>query len=283
MEPENIQAAPTQSTSIWNKVTPLSKYLAITLFVILPFLGGWVGYRTASTDVVGLHPEAVSDRETSVSIATTSAEADSSQFGDDTQSTKYKYPIYEIRTVLLPWGEAEALFGIDASGVGHHMGFVTVFSQPTNGWTYYAFHVPDTDAGQSLAFAYSSTTGSVNPLKVAPRYQDTLTIERERIAPDGLKFASIYHRDVVEGDDPHSLYLVDLASDSVRIIKTLPAHETFIKGSDDFGGGPMGNVSWTDNSTIKVEVYDATKEIVDSTDVTGRKEHTYLRTEIIKI
>jgi hypothetical protein len=29
------------------KVTPLSKYLAMTLFIILPFLGGWIGYQAA--------------------------------------------------------------------------------------------------------------------------------------------------------------------------------------------------------------------------------------------
>jgi len=35
----------------WNKVTPLSKYLAMLLFIILPFLGFWLGtkYRTNST------------------------------------------------------------------------------------------------------------------------------------------------------------------------------------------------------------------------------------------
>ncbi len=33
-------------------VTPLSKYLAMTLFVILPFLGGWIGYTYAPEKVV---------------------------------------------------------------------------------------------------------------------------------------------------------------------------------------------------------------------------------------
>lgn len=34
------------------KVTPLSKYLALALFVILPFLGGWIGYSYAPEKVV---------------------------------------------------------------------------------------------------------------------------------------------------------------------------------------------------------------------------------------
>jgi hypothetical protein len=35
-----------------NKVTPLSRYLALALFVILPFLGGWIGYTYAPEKVV---------------------------------------------------------------------------------------------------------------------------------------------------------------------------------------------------------------------------------------
>jgi len=41
-----------KQTSIWNTVTSFSKYLAITLFVILPFLGGWVGYTFAPEKLV---------------------------------------------------------------------------------------------------------------------------------------------------------------------------------------------------------------------------------------
>ncbi len=35
-----------------NKVTPLSKYLAMALFVALPFLGGWIGYMYAPEKIV---------------------------------------------------------------------------------------------------------------------------------------------------------------------------------------------------------------------------------------
>lgn len=35
-----------------NKVTPLSKYLAMVLFVLLPFIGGWVGYTYAPEKVI---------------------------------------------------------------------------------------------------------------------------------------------------------------------------------------------------------------------------------------
>jgi hypothetical protein len=50
MEPEINQIesrlAPLQ------KVTPLSKYLAMVLFIIMPFFGGWIGYRYAPEKIV---------------------------------------------------------------------------------------------------------------------------------------------------------------------------------------------------------------------------------------
>jgi hypothetical protein len=34
------------------KITPLSKYLAMVIFVASPFLGGWVGYSLALEKVI---------------------------------------------------------------------------------------------------------------------------------------------------------------------------------------------------------------------------------------
>lgn len=43
-----------QTQSRLHTVTPLSKYLAMALFIILPFLGGWVGYTYSPEKVVGV-------------------------------------------------------------------------------------------------------------------------------------------------------------------------------------------------------------------------------------
>lgn len=50
MNSENLQAEGEQKNSVF-KVTPLSKYLAMLLFIALPFIGGWVGYQLASMNV----------------------------------------------------------------------------------------------------------------------------------------------------------------------------------------------------------------------------------------
>jgi hypothetical protein len=56
MENKNVPTEQTEeiqdTRSQLNKVTPLSKYLAMGLFVALPFLGGWIGYQYAPEKVV---------------------------------------------------------------------------------------------------------------------------------------------------------------------------------------------------------------------------------------
>lgn len=46
MEPEHVTPPMESSDKFENlkKVTPLSKYLSMILFIILPFIGGWIGY-----------------------------------------------------------------------------------------------------------------------------------------------------------------------------------------------------------------------------------------------
>ncbi len=51
MESENLETKDQQNYSL-NKVTPLSKYLAMLLFVALPFIGGWIGYTYAPEKVI---------------------------------------------------------------------------------------------------------------------------------------------------------------------------------------------------------------------------------------
>jgi predicted DNA-binding transcriptional regulator len=57
MEQENlnnqeIQKETLKEKSVLNNVTPLSKYSAMILFIIMPFIGGWIGYSYAPEKVV---------------------------------------------------------------------------------------------------------------------------------------------------------------------------------------------------------------------------------------
>jgi hypothetical protein len=61
MENENInqQEVMVEQKSSLHQVTPLSKYLALALFVILPFLGGWIGYTYAPEKVMEVEKSVV--------------------------------------------------------------------------------------------------------------------------------------------------------------------------------------------------------------------------------
>lgn len=48
-----------EQKSVLHQVTPLSKYLAMALFIILPFIGGWIGYTYAPEKVVEVEKEVI--------------------------------------------------------------------------------------------------------------------------------------------------------------------------------------------------------------------------------
>jgi hypothetical protein len=54
MEPENSNQEEQEVAPVsqLHQVTPLSKYLALALFIIMPFLGGWIGYSYAPVELV---------------------------------------------------------------------------------------------------------------------------------------------------------------------------------------------------------------------------------------
>jgi len=58
---EQIQS----NSSSLRKATPLSKYLAMALFIILPFLGGWIGYTYSPEKVVEVEKIIYKDSELS--------------------------------------------------------------------------------------------------------------------------------------------------------------------------------------------------------------------------
>ncbi len=84
MEPDTINL---QSSSL-NRVTPLSKYLALSLFVTLPFLGGWIGYVYAPEKVIEI--EKVVIREVPVSSDNSEDKISSTTTVDTEQRSKIK-------------------------------------------------------------------------------------------------------------------------------------------------------------------------------------------------
>lgn len=69
MEPEQAPPRLEEKQRVWAAVTPLSKYLALALFVTMPFIGGWIGYHFAPVKVVEVENVVVREKDSSVTGA----------------------------------------------------------------------------------------------------------------------------------------------------------------------------------------------------------------------
>jgi hypothetical protein len=78
MEPEQTkqeqEVAVEAKQSVWNTATPLSKYLAMALFIILPFVGGYIGYVFTPEKIIEVDKEVIREVEKVVEIPVTSNE-----------------------------------------------------------------------------------------------------------------------------------------------------------------------------------------------------------------
>lgn len=98
MEPKiiNTQSEVVNKHSI-NQVTPLSKYLAMFLFVSLPFIGGWVGYlygiQTAETNTTPIILEKFVDKN---NVATGTSNTIPLEIVSDTIATTTEKDIFPI-------------------------------------------------------------------------------------------------------------------------------------------------------------------------------------------
>ncbi len=65
-ETQEQEVAQNEQPSSLHQVTPLSKYLAMALFVTLPFLGGYVGYTYAPEKIIEVEKNIVKDGQVDV-------------------------------------------------------------------------------------------------------------------------------------------------------------------------------------------------------------------------
>ncbi len=93
---ENITAEVETAKSPLHTITPLSKYLAMVLFVALPFLGGWIGYTYAPEKIVEVEKVVLVEqgRETTVvnEEVDTPVNGNSSTYTDQDYGFSFSFP-----------------------------------------------------------------------------------------------------------------------------------------------------------------------------------------------
>lgn len=129
MEPEQIthSVESLDKFESLKKVTPLSKYLAMTLFIVMPFLGGWIGYTYAPEKVV----EVERIVEVKKGLDESQKEIDQNESSVEWQNTEVIYVPRipgpgdeELQEKLtdIPW---ESWFG-EIKGISVEDGFLTI-------------------------------------------------------------------------------------------------------------------------------------------------------------
>lgn len=99
MEPEQTSPVPDENTQAdkfanLKKVTPLSKYLAMALFVLLPFVGGYIGYKFAPEKIVETAQPTLEVKSFKSTLSSPSLEELQQKFSDQIESRLTIEPLY---------------------------------------------------------------------------------------------------------------------------------------------------------------------------------------------
>ncbi len=97
METENIVPLTEPKKSVLTGVTPLSKYFALSLFIAMPFIGGWVGYTYAPGKVIVIEKLAIEEAE--MCHATDTTEEPSSTPLPDTEEQEGPLPLFKTSPI----------------------------------------------------------------------------------------------------------------------------------------------------------------------------------------
>lgn len=112
MEPDLRNSPGNNFTSPLFKITPISKYLALTIFIALPFIGGLVGYKfgidvkeDTSFSNLGtndFNQEVIQDNSNQASTTNSEKQKDDDQttFRDETYGVTFEYP--QAKVGLIP-------------------------------------------------------------------------------------------------------------------------------------------------------------------------------------
>ncbi|MCA9360637.1 hypothetical protein KC730_01960 [Candidatus Kaiserbacteria bacterium] len=291
MEPEISQTTQTENSNSsemkesWytplTKITPLSKYLTLFLFLALPFLGFWIGVEFRSTSVINQLPEIV--QEIVETPETVSSQEESWNEIEITYALEQVDPnakwgeegYFDMSIIKFGGGDKKVLVQSIKASLGasnllsenlssdisrYSFGLL---SQPESSDTiiFYAF-IPDSDGPAGPYYKYVESSNKIEPFSSSINFGWGSPRD---ISPNGRYVAGIgsdkqfaaeffdYRRDVI---------VVDLLDDSFNIVAVLNEGETLVE-SYGFAEVPFGGFNWIDNFTLEYSVYSSTDVVTD--------------------
>lgn len=106
MEQQISPQVEVRQNNIFNRVTPLSKILAMALFIALPFIGGFVGYRLAPEKIVEV--ERIVVKEAARDLENGGHLTDWRMYNNDIYGFSFEYPSSWIIDTVSPHLDALA-------------------------------------------------------------------------------------------------------------------------------------------------------------------------------
>lgn len=113
-----------QKVSVLHTASPLSKYLAMILFITLPFVGGWIGYKYSPEKVVEVERIVIQQVVVEIPAQVTELEKNNSASSEIIFSNPVRdgaYTTYEVENGIIK-GEWNAMYGPNIHG-GSHINF----------------------------------------------------------------------------------------------------------------------------------------------------------------
>jgi hypothetical protein len=245
--------------ALLHKVTPLSKYLTLALFIVLPFIGAFVGWQYAvhgvvvetetslpvqfNTDIQNnqerpvLEPQVQSESfpqkpNTTIRYA---VEADRDAMGAKNSVIPFDY-FWTYK--LLP----DTIFATKEAYDATQLPYLTMLTTFNDVVIFTASCFVESECGNSGLYSYDAVSRTLRVLESGREYNEMYT--GRFLSPDGKRLL------LVTAD---KLRYVDLQSDIITNVATLDANESALFAICELGC--QSNARWVDNQTVEVETY----------------------------
>jgi hypothetical protein len=240
MEPENIVA---EEKHVLCRVTPVSKYLAMILFIVVPFLSGWIGYEIALSNSV---PEIVMPTP-----ATTTKTIDRVSASDVVTSSSAEMAISNQSIVESDW----------EFYVPEELRFTLLFTTP-NESAYYESGIPGSSACCRI-YRYDDNTNHYS-------YVTHVDIIDDEISPSKRFFA---RANVEDGKETVEVF----STETGELVKSLEAAgqgQTIVSSECGYGGY-VYDLTWVGDNILRYGIFDP-----NSSDQCARDLYEYGQVEI---
>ncbi len=260
------------------KVTPVSKYFAVALFIALPFIGAYVGWQYAihhsiveteiktKTSLPAAGATSTQNNEEMVEVSSSSqlqtfpqklsttiryaVEADRDGMGAKNSSIAFDH-FWTYK--LLP---ASVFASKEAYEVAQ-LPYLTMLSSFEDTVIFTASCFKETECSYSGLYSYDAPSKTLRVLESGREFNEMYT--GRYLSPDGRKLLLV---------SAYELRYIDLQYDTIRSITTLSINDSALFAICELGC--QSSVRWVDNQTVEVDTY--TYEICKESQVEGYRQ-----------